>query len=62
MKKQEDTLNQGDLLLAETHILSNVPNSVVAKFAPQYEGPYKVVGIVGVNLRFWKEENFMYKY
>lgn len=56
VKMQEFKVNLGDLVLVESHILSNIANNVVAKFAPKYESPFKVVETVGANLRILKDE------
>lgn len=47
--RQSTTIREGDLVLLDTHTLSNAAKGVSAKLAPRRGGPYRVVRQVGEN-------------
>lgn len=55
IRRREVKINEGDKVLAKMHVLRCAAKNIVAKFAPKYEGSYKVIDTIGANIKILKD-------
>ncbi|GFV35162.1 uncharacterized protein TNCV_2295671 [Trichonephila clavipes] len=53
-KRREVNIKENDLVLVQTHFISDARRRVVGKFMPKFEGPYRVLKVRNNNLIIWK--------
>ncbi|GFU97754.1 uncharacterized protein TNCV_2532271 [Trichonephila clavipes] len=53
-KRREVSIKVNDLVLVQTHFISDAGRRVIEKFMPKFEGPYKVLEVRNNSLIIWK--------
>ncbi|GFT23168.1 uncharacterized protein TNCV_1858861 [Trichonephila clavipes] len=54
-KRREVNIKVNDLVLVQTHFISDAGRRVVGKFMPKFEGPYRVLEVRNNNLIIWEK-------
>ncbi|GFX97555.1 uncharacterized protein TNCV_2841151 [Trichonephila clavipes] len=54
-KRREVNIKVNDLVLVQTHFMSDAGRRVVGKFMPKFEGPYRLLEVGNNNLIIWKK-------
>ncbi|GFW60244.1 uncharacterized protein TNCV_1843251 [Trichonephila clavipes] len=54
LRRRDVHIKVNDLVLLQTHFLSAAGRKQVGKFMPKFEGPYRVLEVLGNNLIIWK--------
>ncbi|GFW96544.1 uncharacterized protein TNCV_2846011 [Trichonephila clavipes] len=53
-RRMDVHIKVNDLVLLQTHFLSDASRKQIGKFMPKFEGPYRVLEVNGNNLIIWK--------